>query len=162
MPACQDLLSTVLTRVLCHTGNARIQGMTTDLHMTGHDYNIALFIFFIPVSVSNQKQCTWTPFADNCSRPKYILFEIPSNMIVKRVAPSTWLSVIMVLWGMHGMLRTRVAILTCPHRYSHSWPGPGTKRRPAHCLQILARLVRSWLVSWYVLLALTRAASVFV
>lgn len=75
--------------------------MTTDLHMTGHDYNIALFIFFIPVSVSNQMQCIWKPFADNCSHPKYILFEIPSNMVVKRVAPSTWLSVIMVLWGMH-------------------------------------------------------------
>jgi hypothetical protein len=29
-------------------GNARIQGMTTELGMVGTDYNIALFIFFIP------------------------------------------------------------------------------------------------------------------
>ncbi|KAJ3557628.1 hypothetical protein NPX13_g9888 [Xylaria arbuscula] len=58
-------------------GNAKIQGLTEDLHMTGHDYNIALFIFFIP----------------------YILFEVPSNIIIKKVAPSTWLSLIMVLWG---------------------------------------------------------------
>lgn len=29
-------------------GNARIQGMTTELGMVGSDYNIALFIFFIP------------------------------------------------------------------------------------------------------------------
>lgn len=35
------------------SGNARIQGMTADLNMTGRDYNIALFIFFIPVSDSN-------------------------------------------------------------------------------------------------------------
>lgn len=48
--------------------------MVEDLNMTGHDYNIALFIFFIP----------------------YILFEVPSNIIIKRVAPSTWLSIIMV------------------------------------------------------------------
>jgi hypothetical protein len=48
--------------------------MVEDLNMTGHDYNIALFIFFVP----------------------YILFEIPSNIIIKRVAPSTWLSIIMV------------------------------------------------------------------
>jgi hypothetical protein len=48
--------------------------MVQDLNMTGHDYNIALFIFFIP----------------------YILFEVPSNIIIKRVAPSTWLSIIMV------------------------------------------------------------------
>lgn len=40
-------------------------------------YNIALFIFFIP----------------------YILFEVPSNLILKRLAPSTWLSLIMILWG---------------------------------------------------------------
>lgn len=58
-------------------GNAKIQGLTQDLHMEGSDYNIALFTFFIP----------------------YILFEVPSNIILKRVAPSTWLSAIMILWG---------------------------------------------------------------
>lgn len=51
--------------------------MTEDLHMTGQDYNIALFVFFIP----------------------YILFEVPSNLIIKKLAPSTWLSLIMVLWA---------------------------------------------------------------
>ncbi|KAI3329765.1 major facilitator superfamily domain-containing protein [Ustulina deusta] len=58
-------------------GNAKIQGLTKDLNLTGHDYNIALFVFFVP----------------------YILFEVPSNIIIKRVAPSTWLSLVMVLWG---------------------------------------------------------------
>jgi hypothetical protein len=29
-------------------GNAKIQNMTTELHMVGNDYSIALFIFFIP------------------------------------------------------------------------------------------------------------------
>ncbi|OAK95178.1 MFS general substrate transporter [Phaeosphaeriaceae sp. SRC1lsM3a] len=61
-------------------GNAKIQGMTKDLDMEGKHasrYNIALFIFFIP----------------------YILFEVPSNLILKKLAPSTWLSLIMVLWG---------------------------------------------------------------
>lgn len=45
--------------------------------MHNNDYNIALFIFFIP----------------------YILFEVPSNLVLKKLAPSTWLSLIMVLWG---------------------------------------------------------------
>ncbi|KAK6070074.1 transporter C11D3.18C 6 [Seiridium cupressi] len=76
-------------------GNARIQGMTGDLHMTGRDYNVALFIFFIP----------------------YILFEIPSNMIIKRVPPSTWLSVIMVLWGIatigQGLVRNNGQLIAC-------------------------------------------------
>jgi hypothetical protein len=60
-----------------YLGNAKIQGLEKDLKMKGNDYNIALFIFFVP----------------------YILFEVPSNIIIKRVAPSTWLSGIMVLWG---------------------------------------------------------------
>jgi hypothetical protein len=54
--------------------------MTKDLHMEGQNaarYNIALFVFFIP----------------------YILFEIPSNLVLKKLAPSTWLSLIMVFWG---------------------------------------------------------------
>ena len=58
-------------------GNARLQGLEKDLHMKGQEYNIALFVFFIP----------------------YILFEVPSNILIRKVAPSTWLSSIMVLWG---------------------------------------------------------------
>ncbi|KMU78893.1 hypothetical protein CISG_07410 [Coccidioides immitis RMSCC 3703] len=58
-------------------GNARLQGLERDLNMEGHDYNIALFIFFIP----------------------YILLEVPSNLILKKVAPSTWLSGIIAAWG---------------------------------------------------------------
>jgi len=29
-------------------GNAKIQGMTEELHLFGQDFNIALFVFFIP------------------------------------------------------------------------------------------------------------------
>lgn len=58
-------------------GNARLQGLEADLNMSGHDYNVALFIFFIP----------------------YILCEVPSNILLKKIAPSTWLSGIIVAWG---------------------------------------------------------------
>ncbi|KAJ5082532.1 hypothetical protein N7532_011575 [Penicillium argentinense] len=58
-------------------GNARLQGLEEDLNMKGHDYNIALFIFFIP----------------------YILFEVPCNLILKKVAPSWWISGLMTAWG---------------------------------------------------------------
>ena len=58
-------------------GNARIQGLEKDLGMKGNNYNIALFVFFIP----------------------YILFEVPSNIVLRKVAPSTWLSFIMFCWG---------------------------------------------------------------
>ncbi|KAL8712248.1 MAG: hypothetical protein Q9220_003399 [cf. Caloplaca sp. 1 TL-2023] len=58
-------------------GNARIQGLEKSLHMKGTDYNVALQVFFVP----------------------YILFEVPSNYLLRKVAPSTWISGIMVCWG---------------------------------------------------------------
>lgn len=58
-------------------GNARLMGLEGDLGMSGHQYNVALFVFFIP----------------------YILFEVPSNMLLKRMRPSWWLSGIIFGWG---------------------------------------------------------------
>lgn len=66
-------------------GNARIQGLEKDLKMKGHDYNVALFVFFIP----------------------YILFEVPSNLLLRKIAPSTWLSSIMFCWGTTPNLHLR-------------------------------------------------------
>jgi hypothetical protein len=43
----------------------------------GPKFNIALFMFFIP----------------------YILLEVPSNIILKKMRPSVWLSSIMLGWG---------------------------------------------------------------
>jgi hypothetical protein len=60
-------------------GNAKIQGLEDGLNLSGPQYNIALFVFFIP----------------------YILFEVPSNILLKKIAPSTWLSSIMFFWGQH-------------------------------------------------------------
>lgn len=60
-------------------GNAKIQGLEDGLNLSGPQYNIALFVFFIP----------------------YILFEVPSNILLKKIAPSTWLSSIMFFWGQY-------------------------------------------------------------
>lgn len=64
-------------------GNARLQGLERDLDMAGYDFNIALFVFFIP----------------------YILLEVPSNLVLHKQPPSWWLSGIMFLWGISTLLR---------------------------------------------------------
>ena len=51
--------------------------MEEDLGMKGQDYSIALFTFFI----------------------LYILLEVPSNIILKKMRPSIFLSSIMMAWG---------------------------------------------------------------
>jgi hypothetical protein len=57
--------------------------------MQGDDYNVALLIFFVP----------------------YIIFEVPSNIIIKRIAPSTWISATMFLWAIstigQGLITTK-------------------------------------------------------
>ena len=48
--------------------NALTMEMPTELHLVGHQTNIVLTIFFAP----------------------YILFEIPSNILLKRFSPRVW------------------------------------------------------------------------
>lgn len=58
-------------------GNAKVAGMYDDLKLTSSDYSMALVIFFI----------------------SYVIFEIPSNMILARTRPSLYIPGIMILWA---------------------------------------------------------------
>ena len=69
------LLCAFIDRI--NIGNARIQGLEKDLGMKGHDFNIALSVFFIP----------------------YILLEVPSNLLMRSIRPSLWLSGLIFGWG---------------------------------------------------------------
>ncbi|KAH8820245.1 major facilitator superfamily domain-containing protein [Xylogone sp. PMI_703] len=62
-------------------GNAKIQGLQKELQLNGSQYNVALLIFFVP----------------------YITLEVPSNIILRKVAPSTWLSALIFFWGVAAM-----------------------------------------------------------
>ncbi|CCL99558.1 uncharacterized protein FIBRA_01576 [Fibroporia radiculosa] len=67
-------------------GNAKLYGMTTDLHINNTQYLIALTVFFFP----------------------YALFELPSNVALKKLRPSRWLAFLMFVWGvamtLHGIV----------------------------------------------------------
>ncbi|WKT45547.1 MFS transporter superfamily [Fusarium oxysporum f. sp. vasinfectum] len=59
-------------------GNAKIEGMTDDLHLKGIEYNIVTAIFFIP----------------------FVLCEVPSNMILHKFKrPSWYMGGIVFCWG---------------------------------------------------------------
>ena len=62
--------------------NARIEGLEKSLHVSpkSNGYNIALFSFTIP----------------------YVLFEVPANMMLKKIKPQWWLSGLMFSWGEHS------------------------------------------------------------
>ncbi|KIN03217.1 hypothetical protein OIDMADRAFT_40820 [Oidiodendron maius Zn] len=59
-------------------GNARSFNLETDLHLESTQFNTALTIFFVP----------------------YVLFEIPSNVILKRWGPQRWVPLCMFLFGL--------------------------------------------------------------
>ncbi|KAJ2931861.1 hypothetical protein H1R20_g5229, partial [Candolleomyces eurysporus] len=58
-------------------GNARVAGLQHDLHLTNHQYSIALTVTYIP----------------------YILAELPSNLLLKAVGPNLMLPAMLTLWG---------------------------------------------------------------
>lgn len=64
--------------------NANVFGLSKELGIVdGNKYNTALVIFFVP----------------------YILFEIPSNIILKKLKPRVWLSICMFGFGLVTMLQ---------------------------------------------------------
>ncbi|KAL2856703.1 major facilitator superfamily domain-containing protein [Aspergillus pseudodeflectus] len=78
-------------------GNAKIEGLLEDINLSGQQYNMCLTAFFFT----------------------YAAFELPSNMVFKRLRPSIWLSAIMVGMGIvmtlkgivqnyHGLLIARI------------------------------------------------------
>jgi MFS family permease len=64
-------------------GNARLSGLTTDLNLTDYQYRIALTILYVP----------------------YILAEVPSNLLVKKIGPNYWLPILVTCWGIVGTLQ---------------------------------------------------------
>ncbi|KAH6635977.1 major facilitator superfamily domain-containing protein [Chaetomium tenue] len=71
-------------------GNAKIEGLQEDLGLTDDQYNWCLTAFFFT----------------------YAAFEVPSNLMLKKVRPSIWLPAIMVAWG---IVMTLMGIV---HNYS--------------------------------------------
>lgn len=58
-------------------GNAKIDGLVTDLDISASAYNTALAIYFVG----------------------YVIFEVPSNIILKRFDPQLWLPSLTLTWG---------------------------------------------------------------
>ena len=75
-------------------GNAKIEGLQDDLNMTDDQYNWCLTVFFFT----------------------YAAFEVPSNLLLKKLRPSRWLPAIMVAWGtvmtLMGLVKNYEGLLT--------------------------------------------------
>ncbi|BFZ62120.1 hypothetical protein YB2330_003199 [Saitoella coloradoensis] len=63
-------------------GNAKLDGLTTDIGMSGDAYLWTLTLYFIG----------------------YVIFEVPSNIVLKKTSPRIWLPLIMFIWGIVSVL----------------------------------------------------------
>lgn len=74
-PICLLYVLAYLDRI--NMGNANVYGLAKDLNLVGNQYNVALTIFFVP----------------------YCVFEIPSNILLKRMKPHIWLPLMVIGFG---------------------------------------------------------------
>ncbi len=76
-------------------GQAKIDGLMESLKLTSAQYNACLSVFFAT----------------------YVIFEIPSNLIIKRLRPSRWIPMIMITWGiimtLMGLVNSYGSLLAC-------------------------------------------------
>lgn len=59
-------------------GNAKIDGLVKDLHLTGTKFNVALAVFYVP----------------------YITVDIPSNLVLKYFKAGYYLPALLIGWGL--------------------------------------------------------------
>ncbi|KAJ5994232.1 hypothetical protein N7451_009956 [Penicillium sp. IBT 35674x] len=57
--------------------NAKVSGMEEDLNLNSNEYSVALVVYFVG----------------------YVVFEVPSNLVLARTRPSIFLPAIMIVWG---------------------------------------------------------------
>jgi MFS family permease len=58
-------------------GNARIAGLERDSHLHGDQFNTVLAVFYV----------------------SYLLVEVPSNIVLKKMRPNRWIPLLVGLWG---------------------------------------------------------------
>ncbi|KAF2835917.1 MFS general substrate transporter [Patellaria atrata CBS 101060] len=63
-------------------GNARLYGLEDDLNLNPDQFQVAVSILFVT----------------------YILSELPSNLVLKKIRPSRWISIITTIWGIVATL----------------------------------------------------------
>ncbi|KZL71743.1 major facilitator superfamily transporter [Colletotrichum incanum] len=76
-------------------GNARLYNLERDLNLEGNQFQVAVSILFVT----------------------YIIFEVPSNLVLKLFTPRRWIAFITVSWGiiatLTGLVNSYGALIAC-------------------------------------------------
>ncbi|KAM0250377.1 hypothetical protein ACHAQJ_008654 [Trichoderma viride] len=76
-------------------GNARLYGLESDLDLSPKQFQVTVSILFVT----------------------YLLFEVPSNLVLKLFTPRRWISFIVIAWGiiatLTGLVQSYGALIAC-------------------------------------------------
>ncbi|PTB69036.1 MFS general substrate transporter [Trichoderma citrinoviride] len=76
-------------------GNARLYGLEEDLNLSSEQFQVAVSILFVT----------------------YLLFEVPSNLVLKLFTPRRWIAFIVTAWGiiatLTGLVQSYGALIAC-------------------------------------------------
>ena len=76
-------------------GQAKLNGITTSLNLSSAQYSTCLSTVYVT----------------------YVAFEVPSNLVLKKLRPSRWIPLIMVAWGilttLTGLVNSYGSLLAC-------------------------------------------------
>lgn len=76
-------------------GNARLYHLEADLGLEGSQFQVAVSILFVT----------------------YVIFEVPSNLVLKKFTPSRWIAFITTAWGiiatLTGLVNSYGSLIAC-------------------------------------------------
>jgi len=73
----------------------QLYNLEQDLHMTDNQYLLTLTVCFLRSALF----ITMINYLSQIFFFSYAIFEVPSNIFLKRLRPSLWLSFLMLFWG---------------------------------------------------------------
>ena len=88
-------------KLTCIVGNARLEGMTDDIHMSM--YQITMYRLcpykMLTIPAGDQYLTGLTLYFIG-----YVVFEIPCNIVLKKTTPRIWLPTLTLVWGIVATL----------------------------------------------------------
>ena len=91
-----------------YTGNARVAGLQKDLGLTDTQYQICVTVLFVYVvfPIIHNFLLVHTKNLNNQFRP-YIVAELPSNLLLRKIGPSVLMPTLLTIWGIMVTLQGR-------------------------------------------------------
>lgn len=91
-----------------YTGNARVAGLQKDLGLTDTQYQICVTVLFVYVvfPIIHNVLLVHTKNLNNQFRP-YIVAELPSNLLLRKIGPSVLMPTLLTIWGIMVTLQGR-------------------------------------------------------